>query len=625
MRLIHRRNTSRSGDLLILIFGENPSLTAQAADLHCSPPSPGMSVAVPRPVSMSTPKPAPSAAASSSKSAPKQPVSRAPPRIAAPLQGKDLSSSTGKIFARPSKEWVLPERAKPGRKAATDEPDNKRQSQNRLSQRAHRARRTDYIATLEQRLRQYEQDEIHSNVRLQEVARALKQDNEKLKAEVGRLTQALGALRAERDAWNAERRVLNDTIRQLRGGRISTSPTTPYAPTPRSIGIATPTMQPARVAVACPICPDPDPDCPCQQGAQTMQSQDPTLAPLPPITASSPSAASRNTWNVADSNSCGFCDLAPEACLCRDVKPVISRSPSPIDDCGLCTNDSFCACRAGAAAAANSSPATKAIPLKSLLAVALPPTSAPSTGIDPRTASTAAAASAAAHAANGTSSIQIASAAVPLKRKAKADRIQSVWSLDNVKARTARTEAVCTGDPSNCDACRNDTFGREFCGHLFNRPHECNGGCASSSSSSGGVVEDGGVVKTSCCGAPELCGQHSDCGPEPTISNGPTEGGSGEGSGESSDEVMRPDLAWRTLKAHPNAKFAPLAMLADVVARRHKVHGPRVELSPSPPPPTMREIQTSAVKDALRWLDGQKRAPEGEGEEPNGKRRRMWQ
>ncbi|EJT49125.1 hypothetical protein A1Q1_01774 [Trichosporon asahii var. asahii CBS 2479] len=601
-----------------------------------------MSVAVPRPLAMPTPKPAP--ASSSSSSAPKQAIPRvAAPRIAAPLPGKDLSSSTGKIFAKPSKEWVLPERAKPGRKAATDEPDNKRQSQNRLSQRAHRARRTDYIATLEQRLRQYEQDEIHSNVRLQEVARALKQDNEKLKAEVGRLNAAVGSLRTERDAWNAERRALNDTIKQLRGGRISTSPTTPYAPTPRSIGIATPTTQPARATVACPICPDPDPDCPCQQPAQPLQSQDPTLAPLPPITASSPSTTARNTWNVSPSN-CGFCDLAPEACLCRDIKPVISRSPSPIGDCGLCTNDSFCACRAGAAAAA-SSPATKAIPLKSLIAAALP--AGPSMGIASSSTASITANTVTAAAPPGPS-IQIASAAVPLKRKAKADRIQSVWTLSNVKARTARTEAVCTGDPSNCDACRNDTFGREFCGHLFNRPHECNGGCASSSSSgSGGVVEDGGVVKTSCCGAPELCGQHSDCSPSSTSNTAPTPStGSGLGSGSGSasaptpnaeyaelseeERVMRPDLAWRTLKAHPNAKFAPLAMLADVVARRHKVRGPRVELSPSPPPPTMREIQTSAVKDALRWLDGQKRGAErveegAEGaEERDGKRRRLW-
>lgn len=37
---------------------------------------------------------------------------------------KDTSSSAGKVFAKPSKEWVLPERAKPGRKVSAEEPDN---------------------------------------------------------------------------------------------------------------------------------------------------------------------------------------------------------------------------------------------------------------------------------------------------------------------------------------------------------------------------------------------------------------------------------------------------------------------------------------------------------------------
>lgn len=40
------------------------------------------------------------------------------------LPGKDTSSSAGKVFARPSKEWVLPERAKPGRKLSVESPDN---------------------------------------------------------------------------------------------------------------------------------------------------------------------------------------------------------------------------------------------------------------------------------------------------------------------------------------------------------------------------------------------------------------------------------------------------------------------------------------------------------------------
>ena len=38
--------------------------------------------------------------------------------------GKDTSSSAGKVFAKPSKEWVLPERAKPGRKVSVEEPDS---------------------------------------------------------------------------------------------------------------------------------------------------------------------------------------------------------------------------------------------------------------------------------------------------------------------------------------------------------------------------------------------------------------------------------------------------------------------------------------------------------------------
>lgn len=111
---------------------------------------------------------------------------------------------------------MLPERAKPGRKVSNDEPDNKRQSQNRLSQRAHRARRTDYIQTLEERLRQYEADEIHSNVRLQEVARALKADNERLKAEVNELKNKCMEYNGEKDIWEMERRTLKEAVRDMR-------------------------------------------------------------------------------------------------------------------------------------------------------------------------------------------------------------------------------------------------------------------------------------------------------------------------------------------------------------------------------------------------------------------------
>lgn len=80
---------------------------------------------------------------------------------------------------------------------------------------------------------------------------------------------------------------------------------------------------------------------------------------------------------------------------------------------------------------------------------------------------------------------------------------------------------------------------------------------------------------------------------------------------------MRPEEAWRALKAHPNSRFTPLAILADVVARRAKVDGPRVELSPPPESDgSFQEgsrgasaakrrlaVETSAVREALRLLD----------------------
>ncbi len=60
--------------------------------------------------------------------------------------------------------------------------------------------------------------------------------------------------------------------------------------------------------------------------------------------------------------------------------------------------------------------------------------------------------------------------------------------------------------------------------------------------------------------------------------------------------------------AHPNVGSASLALLADVVARRARCIGPRVELSPYPPSFGGDEkrrlvVETSGVRDALRLLD----------------------
>lgn len=141
-----------------------------------------------------------------------------------------------------------------------------------------------------------------------------------------------------------------------------------------------------------------------------------------------------------------------------------------------------------------------------------------------------------------------------------------------------------------------------------------------------------------CCGDPSLCGSASCAAmpmPPPTpprSSSSPTHpsppapsavkadpsAAEAEVEAEAADhETMRPEQAWKALKAHPNARAANLALLADVVSGRTKCLGPRVELSPVPeeagamggqdrkPHAVARrlEVETSAVRDALKMLD----------------------
>ncbi|GFZ45101.1 hypothetical protein JCM24511_02827 [Saitozyma sp. JCM 24511] len=698
------------------------------------------------------------------------------------VPGKDTSSSAGKVFAKPSKEWVLPERAKPGRKVSADEPDNKRQSQNRLSQRAHRARRTDYITTLEERIRQYEADEIHSNVRLQEVARALKADNERLKKEVVTLKLQLADRSAEqsieddRHAFEEEMSRLREEVQLLRKQVGHHAPsnhsgshshgrdrhwqpqprpepqlsTHQHSGTPTTVNPRILTPEPSlprenRTLVACPICPDPDPDCPCQQAQSGAPPSPGSTVQLPPI------RAAAQTTMVSPPSTCGLCQ-STEECLCRavdeaeaaagalgevegiDTKPILPPSHlddrSPVDDsCGLCTGGEFCACKA-VASNDPSSPTVAAVASATAVAVAQGPSSSSS------------------------------SAALPLRLRVRGTLKTSIWALDNPtatpppaptpnasasvpvnsrptlvrNASASRSEAVCSGDPSNCDACRNDSFGQEFCSHLFGNPLQpcetCTGNCmsipsllnssnpsisssgasvplrrpipvrpipvrqsshtapgplrqASSSSSAYSDEDPRAPLVMACCGEPGLCGTHAaGCAGE-IIGLGPNTATDSTSTSTSSKrhrssitsssthrrevghdhdhdhDTMRPEQAWRALKAHPNSKFASLALLADVVARRTKCAGaddpgyPTLNvpttgsagaLGPAGPerpasPATVAihaalsegsargkrkvEVDSSAVREALRMLDSTPApgdAEEGEREAKRAKR-----
>ncbi|GHJ87326.1 hypothetical protein NliqN6_3728 [Naganishia liquefaciens] len=122
---------------------------------------------------------------------------------------KENSSSAGVLFAKPTKEWVVPQRAKPGRKStkqptktdvsskivtstiSSNDPEARNSAGNRDAQRAFRERKTEYVASLEARIEAYEKGEISRNVALQVSARATKEENVRLKADLEMKTQEL--------------------------------------------------------------------------------------------------------------------------------------------------------------------------------------------------------------------------------------------------------------------------------------------------------------------------------------------------------------------------------------------------------------------------------------------------
>ncbi|CEH15789.1 hypothetical protein CBOM_05007 [Ceraceosorus bombacis] len=92
-----------------------------------------------------------------------------------------ITDAVIKRTLQPSKAWVLPARAKPGRKPSDDEPPTKRKAQNRASQRAFRERKQNYITSLEAKVAAYEAEGVEHAVELQRVAKRMKEDNDALR------------------------------------------------------------------------------------------------------------------------------------------------------------------------------------------------------------------------------------------------------------------------------------------------------------------------------------------------------------------------------------------------------------------------------------------------------------
>ncbi|UZJ50990.1 hypothetical protein CBS101457_000310 [Exobasidium rhododendri] len=104
----------------------------------------------------------------------------------------------GQPTVQPKGDWVLPARAKPGRKPSETEPPTKRKAQNRASQRAFRERKQSYVATLEEKIDEFDRRGVEVSIELQKVARRLKEENTVLQRENQKLVARLQGL--EKDA-----------------------------------------------------------------------------------------------------------------------------------------------------------------------------------------------------------------------------------------------------------------------------------------------------------------------------------------------------------------------------------------------------------------------------------------
>ena len=152
---------------------------------------------------------------------------------------------------------------------------------------------------------------------------------------------------------------------------------------------------------------------------------------------------------------------------------------------------------------------------------------------------------------------------VPLKRRSGRTPINSVFRVQpaptSQDSGSGISGATCSGDPSNCMICVDDSFGKAFCTAITTSA--CN-------------AFDGfpGQFRANCCKNGSRC----DACPSGSSFTSDTAVAS------SSSELIPTNDAWQKLKAHPNVDFADLSLLAEVVASRTKCAGPQLVVSSTP-------------------------------------------
>ncbi|KAK7064137.1 BZIP domain-containing protein [Favolaschia claudopus] len=493
--------------------------------------------------------------------------------------------SSGTLWATASKEWVIQPKPKPGRKpkkdlipASVPEDDlgdgKGRRVQNRAAQRAFRERKQSQLADLQARVQSYEQGEVERNVALQNIAKRLKEENETLRRENTALKDKLAKVEQERDMLrdNNDRKRWRDE-----------SPASSIASTQRKRYKVDHDLQ----------------DLPPTRFAPSYMSSPQSIVSSPGSNSSSDTRFSSVPFDSQPDAFAAFANLKSEAGVFQPF------------DCGFCSEDTPCVCRdvfqqtTGVqdqklnVASLRSIVLGTAPPEETSILDNLPPYQPP----------------------------------VPLRLRPRTTPINTIFQI-SPPSHPSPIPANCSGDPSNCPACADDSFGKAFCEKISALQPCDNCPCATDDSPNAGPSSESILLQH----------PHSPL-VVPTPSHPPSSFIQPEG------ETIPTNDAWQRLKSHPNVSFADLDMLADVVARRSKCTGPRVVLSPPPAPseavaagtnseepilltdphahfrererernspPRMqemcgqrrvREVQADAVREALRMLDGKFLAP----------------
>ncbi|TCD69969.1 hypothetical protein EIP91_005558 [Steccherinum ochraceum] len=481
------------------------------------------------------------------------------------------SSTT--LWATPSKEWVIPAKPKPGRKpkkdtvstpaASTDqETDSKgRRVQNRAAQRAFRERKQSQLADLQARVQQYEQGEIERNVALQNIAKRLKEENERLQKENAILREKLAKVEDERDS-------LREPKRRWREDSRPPSPldTDDYSsPAKKKPKIALDLMT-HESSISPAYMSSPSSASSPESLGHSSFSPGPTLPPL------------RDTTVIAQGNN-GPNALGNIFDLISTGKSNVFDSGGSMDtfDCGFCNETTPCVCREIAiqqAADRLTAP---------ILKVETSDQAAGLLDVDSATSTSSTPVSAPVTPSSILDNLPSYQPPVPLRRRGTNVNAASIFPVTEPAGSSSLTRsASCSGDPSNCMACADDAFGKAFCAAI-NKSAVASPPCEKCPTRA--VTTRGDPPSSGCCGNPALCGSHRNESQLSMVAPVPVSCAAVEASSSSNasqTDTIPCNDAWRQIKSHPNASFADLSLLAEVVARRSKCTGPRVEISPAP-------------------------------------------